>query len=128
MAVRAALGADRSRLIRMMLVESSVLAAIGGIAGLGLGWGTSRALVIATPIELPRATEISFDGRVVLFTLMVTVHVRAAVRHRARVGNRHIEAPARRSKKAAAGQARRASVSDAFLDRSSSRSSPAPSC
>ena len=73
MAVRAALGADRSRLIRMMLIESSVLAAIGGLVGLCLAWGGSRAFLTASPIELPRVTEISFDGRVVLFTLLVTV-------------------------------------------------------
>ena len=69
MAVRAALGADRSRLIRMMLIESGILAAIGGIVGLCLAWEGSRAFITSSPIELPRVTEISFDGRVVVFTL-----------------------------------------------------------
>jgi putative ABC transport system permease protein len=73
LAVRAALGAGRLRLMRMMLVETTMLAAIGGAAGLLLAWWGSRTLVLASPIDLPRGPEVSLDGRVLLFTLGITL-------------------------------------------------------
>jgi putative ABC transport system permease protein len=72
-AVRAALGAGQWRLLRQSLIESALLALFGG--GLGLlvaAWGVKAALA-ALPITLPRAEEIGLDGRVILFTVAVSL-------------------------------------------------------
>jgi predicted permease len=72
-AVRAALGASRGRMIRQFLTESLLLSAIGGLAGLTIAvWGV-RVLVALIPKDTPRASEIGLDYRVVLFTLGVSV-------------------------------------------------------
>lgn len=72
-AIRTALGAARARLLRQSLVESSVLAAIGGALGLALAaWGTKVALA-ALPTALPRASEIGLDTRVIIFTVGITL-------------------------------------------------------
>lgn len=70
MAVRIAMGAGRGAIIRQLLVESLVLAALGGAVGLALGLGASRALAgIDFPLPLPVALEVGLSGRVLLFTL-----------------------------------------------------------
>jgi predicted permease len=67
-AVRAALGARKSRLIRQLLTESILLAFVGGAFGLLFAnWGT-RAALGALPDALPRAAEVGMDLRVLLFT------------------------------------------------------------
>lgn len=69
MAIRTALGASRSRLIRQVLAETGMLAFCGGVLGLCLAtWGTSALLALA-PVDLPRAHEIAADWRVLGFTL-----------------------------------------------------------
>jgi predicted permease len=72
-AVRAALGAGKSRLIRQLLTESILLGAVGGGLGLLLAsWGM-RAALAALPDTLPRAGEIHIDLRVLLFTAAATL-------------------------------------------------------
>ena len=72
-AVRTALGATASRVVRQLLVESLLLAGIGGALGLLIAWqGTELALKVL-PEALPRAENVGLDWRVVLFTLGVSV-------------------------------------------------------
>jgi putative ABC transport system permease protein len=68
-AIRAALGAGRTRLARQLLTESLVLSIVGGGLGLLVAvWGVN-ALVAFLPTNLPRLNEIALDNRVLLFTL-----------------------------------------------------------
>jgi predicted permease len=71
--VRAALGAGRGRLMRQLLTESALLAAIGGILGLFLGIAGSRLLATLVPEDVRRVQDIGVDGTVLLFTAAVTV-------------------------------------------------------
>jgi putative ABC transport system permease protein len=73
LALRAAIGAGRGRIIRQLLTESVLLSAIGGLAGLGLAWLGLDALLAAAPADLPRANEIRIDGGVLAFTLGLSV-------------------------------------------------------
>jgi putative ABC transport system permease protein len=67
-AVRAALGADRARLVRQMLVESIVLALLGGAAGLAMAAGMVRVLAGMHAGTLPRIEEASVDPWLLAFT------------------------------------------------------------
>ncbi len=72
-AIRAALGAGQSRVIRQLLTESLLIALAGGGLGLFLAsWGTSAGLSVL-PSTLPRAGDVHIDPRVLLFTLAVTL-------------------------------------------------------
>jgi predicted permease len=72
-AIRAALGASQSRVIRQLLTESILLALAGGTLGLCLAtWGTQAALR-ALPETLPRAQDVGLDGRVLIFTLAISM-------------------------------------------------------
>ena len=73
MAVRAALGAGWSRLVRQLLTESMVLAVAGTIVGVGVGALGLRALLALGASRLPRLDTVTFDGRVLLFALAVLV-------------------------------------------------------
>jgi predicted permease len=73
MAIRAALGAGRRRIIRQLLTESLLLAAVGGSLGLLLAaWGTT-ALLRLNPRVLPRMKEIHVDSQVLAFTAVVAL-------------------------------------------------------
>ena len=73
MAVRTALGARRSRLVRQLLAESLLLATVGGAIGTLLTmWGVG-ALVAASPAGTPRVDAIGVNGAVLAFTVAVTV-------------------------------------------------------
>jgi putative ABC transport system permease protein len=71
MAVRTALGASRTRVVRQLLTESMVLAAAGAVAGLLLAWAAVRVLLLFGASTLPRLDTVPFDGRVLLFALAV---------------------------------------------------------
>ena len=72
-AVRAALGAGRGSLIGQLLIESVLLALVGGVLGIGLSaWGT-RALAALGQGSLPRVEEIGIDWRVLGFTAALSV-------------------------------------------------------
>ncbi len=70
-ALRHALGAARSRVARQMLAESTLIAVLRGLAGLGLGWAGVRAIGATTPLGIDGATVLALDYRVVLFTFVV---------------------------------------------------------
>ena len=72
-AIRTALGASRARLVRQSLVESTVLALIGGALGVALAYAGVRALLAAAPVDLPRLDEVTLDARVLLFALAISV-------------------------------------------------------
>ena len=68
-AIRSALGANRTRVVRQFLTESLLLSFIGGAAGLVVAIWVVRVLVVLMPKDTPRLEEIKLDYRVVLFTL-----------------------------------------------------------
>jgi predicted permease len=73
MAVRAALGADRRRVVAQLLVESSVLALAGGALGLGLAQALARVLISMAPPSIPRLGDTTIDGRILAFTVGVSL-------------------------------------------------------
>ena len=73
MAVRTALGARRSDLVRHLLAESLLLSVVGGALGLGFGrWGLD-AVVASFPEELPHWIRLDLDGRVLAFAVLVSL-------------------------------------------------------
>ena len=73
LAIRAALGAGRSRIVRELLSESVLLALIGGALGVALAQAGLRLLVAIGPGNLPRLSEIALDARALGFTLAVSL-------------------------------------------------------
>jgi putative ABC transport system permease protein len=73
MAIRQALGAARTRLIRQLLTESLLLSLLGGIAGLAILFFTRKLLLRIIPATLPRLNDISIHWTVLLFALGVSV-------------------------------------------------------
>ena len=72
-AVRAALGAGRWRIIRQLLTESVLLSMLGGGLGLGLAYWIGTVLSNLDQAALPRAQEIALDVRVLMFSLVVSL-------------------------------------------------------
>ncbi len=76
-AIRAAMGAARARLVRQLLTESFLLAAAGAILGTALGFAAIRALLLINTAGLPRVgvdgSLVTLDWRVLAFTALVTV-------------------------------------------------------
>jgi putative ABC transport system permease protein len=73
MSIRAALGASRWRIVRQLVTESLLLSAMGGVAGLLLAlWGLDL-LLAAIPVEFPFWMKFNLDGRVLGFTIAVSL-------------------------------------------------------
>jgi putative ABC transport system permease protein len=74
MAMRAALGATRWRLVRQLLIENIVIAVCGGVAGMFVGYAMLKWIrTLIPPSALPPAVDIGMDTSVLLFTLIVAV-------------------------------------------------------
>jgi predicted permease len=72
-AIRSALGAARGRVFQQLLTETLLLAAAGGALGLLLAYGTLTSASTLLAGQVPRAEEISIDGRVLLFALGISM-------------------------------------------------------
>ena len=72
-AVRSALGARPSQIVRQLLIESVALGLAGGACGLWLAWWSLAGIRSLGAGSVPRLQEIAIDGRVLLFTLVVSV-------------------------------------------------------
>src|SRR5262245_16581141 len=73
LAIRSVLGADRRRIVTQLLAESLVLSLGGGAAGTAVALGLTRALAALDPLRIPRVQDITLDGRVLLFTVSISI-------------------------------------------------------
>jgi len=73
LAIRSALGARRARLFQQRLTESVLLALMGGAVGTGLAYVIVQTFVALAPAGIPRLSEASVDGRVLLFAIIVSL-------------------------------------------------------
>ena len=73
LAIRAALGAGRRRIAREWLLESVLLAIMGGVLGLGLAFAALRLLVVIAPATLPRLGDITIDSTIVAFAFLISI-------------------------------------------------------
>jgi putative ABC transport system permease protein len=73
LAVRLALGAARSRIVRQLLTESLLIAAAGGVLGVLFGTWAVEGLVAMAPANAPRVDEVTLDGSVLFFAAGLTI-------------------------------------------------------
>ena len=73
LAVRAAMGATRGRIVRQVLAESLVLAAAGGVLGIAVAWWLTRTIVAVAPEDIPRLATAALDLPVLAFALVVSL-------------------------------------------------------
>jgi putative ABC transport system permease protein len=73
LAIRAALGASRGRIVRQLLTESLVLASLGGAGGVLLASWLTRLVPQFQAVDIPRLGQVSLDGHVLLFALVVSL-------------------------------------------------------
>ncbi|MCW5560238.1 MAG: FtsX-like permease family protein, partial [Verrucomicrobiae bacterium] len=73
MAIRAALGAGRWRVVRQLLLESVLLSFAGALLGLALAWWSVQAVSQLGVVQLPRAQEVGLDLRALGFTLLISL-------------------------------------------------------
>ena len=78
-AMRAALGAGQTRLLRQLITESLLLATFGGVLGVAIAQAGTRGLVALSPSELPRVDAIRVDTAVLIFALIVTTCIGVVV-------------------------------------------------
>lgn len=72
LAVRSAIGASRTRIVRQLLSEAALLAAVGGLAGVGLTLAVLKGIRATAGGAIPRLENVVLDGPVLLFTLVMT--------------------------------------------------------
>jgi putative ABC transport system permease protein len=72
-AIRAALGAGRGRIVRQLLTESVVLSVVGGVLGLFVAWFGTRLLLSLGRGQLPRAFDVALDARVLAFSFVLSL-------------------------------------------------------
>ncbi len=72
-AVRTALGAGRSRVVRQLMTESALLAVTGGVVGTGFAAAAVAAFRSMRPVNVPRVQDIAVDWRVLVFSLLLSL-------------------------------------------------------
>lgn len=73
LSIRAAMGASRGRVVRQLLLESSLIALIAAIGGLAITFAATRLLIALGPDSVPRLEELSIDIRVIVFATVVAL-------------------------------------------------------
>jgi putative ABC transport system permease protein len=74
-ATRRALGVATGRLVRQLLTESLVLAAIGAVCGVALAYVAVQGLIAAAPVSLPRLDQVGMDARVLSITVLLALGI-----------------------------------------------------
>ena len=72
-ALRAAMGAERTRIVRQLLTESLLLGCLGGAVALGIGWAALKWILALQPEGISRLIAVQLDGWVLTFTLVISI-------------------------------------------------------